>query len=74
MDCILDFAIEYAISGTYPPGLTKDKKRAVRKRAQTIVVEKGEVFLKKKSGKVCQYDLQALFDEVICKHCCLYSS
>ena len=55
VDCILDFAIEYAISGTYPPGLTKDKKRAVRKRAQTIVVEKGEVFLKKISGKVCQY-------------------
>jgi hypothetical protein len=46
----LDFAIEYTISGTYPPGLTKDKKRAVRKRAHTTLVDNGEIFLKNKAG------------------------
>ena len=28
-DNILDYAIEYRMTGSYPPGLTKDKKRSV---------------------------------------------
>ena len=52
-DNILDYAIEYKMKGAYPPGLTKDKKRAVRKRAQTICIEEGEVYILRKKNKVC---------------------
>ena len=52
-DDILDYAIEYRMRGGYPPGLTKDKKRAVRKRAQAISVEDGEVYIQRKKNKVC---------------------
>ena len=55
VDNILDYAIEYRMRGTYPPGLSKDKKRAVRKRAQVIVVEEGEVYIQRKKNKVCYY-------------------
>ena len=34
-DELLDLAIEYAVSGHYKDGLSKDKKRAVRKKART---------------------------------------
>ena len=51
-DNILEHAIEYSMKGAYPPRLTKDKKRAVRKRAQTISVEEGEVYIKRKKNKV----------------------
>ena len=50
---VLDYAIEYKMKGAYPPGLTKDKKRAVRKRAQTICIEEGEVYIWRKKNKVC---------------------
>ncbi len=43
-DEILEYAIQYAEDGSYPPKLTKDKKRAVRKRAALLTVE---VFLAK---------------------------
>ena len=42
--------MDYARS--YLPGLTKDRKRGVRKRASTLIVDKGEVFLKKKGCQV----------------------
>ena len=48
----VELAVEYAVRRSYPPGLTKEKKRAVRKRASTLVVDKGEVFLKKKGRQV----------------------
>ena len=51
-DNILEHAIEYLIEGAYPLGLTKDKKRAVRKKAQTISIEEGEVYIKRKKNKV----------------------
>jgi hypothetical protein len=50
-DAILDLAIEYAMHRQYPHGLSKDRKRAVRKRASTITFTKGEVFLKRKGPK-----------------------
>ena len=56
-DNILDYAIEYKMKGAYPPGLTKDKKRAVRKRAQTICIEEGEMYILRKKNKVCLSDL-----------------
>ncbi len=37
VDALLDLAIEYAMKGSYRDGLTKDKKRAVRKKAKTLV-------------------------------------
>ena len=46
-DPILDHAIYYAINGTYPNDLTKEKKRAVRKRAATLTV-----YLQRKARKV----------------------
>ena len=51
-DAILDLAIEYAMHRQYQHGLSKDRKRAVRKRASTITVNKGEVFLKRKGRQV----------------------
>lgn len=51
-DDVLELAIEYAVRGQYPLGLTKDKKRAVRRRATTLRVDKGEVFLKRKGREV----------------------
>ena len=35
VDQILELAVDYAVRRSYPPGLTKEKKRAVRKRAST---------------------------------------
>ena len=51
-DPILEFAIEYVLHRTYPSGLSKEKKRAVRKRAAALIVDKGEVFLKRKGRHV----------------------
>ena len=51
-DLILDLAIHYAVHRSYPPGLSKERKRAVRKRASTLTVDKGEVFLKMKGRQV----------------------
>ena len=51
-DPILDYAIHYAINNAYPPDLTKEKKRAVRKRAATLTIDSGDVFLKRKNKGV----------------------
>ena len=42
-DLILELAIQYVQDGTYPPSLSKDKKRALRKHAATLYIDKGEV-------------------------------
>ena len=52
VDEILDYAIHYVQCGAYPPHLSKEKKRSVRKRSEKLVVERGEVFLVKKGKKV----------------------
>ena len=44
-DEILKLAIHYVQNGSYPPGLSRDKKRAIRKRAATVSCDKGEVFV-----------------------------
>ena len=51
-DPILELAIEYALHGSYPSGLSKERKRAVRKRAAALVVQRGEVFLRRKKRLV----------------------
>ena len=51
-DDILEFAIQYVQDGSYPPKLTKDRKRAVRKRATLLTVEKGQIFVKHGGSKV----------------------
>ena len=48
----LEFAIDFAVRGRYPPGLSRDKKRALRRRATTLWVDKGEVLLKRKGREV----------------------
>jgi len=42
-DEILEYAVQYAQDGSYPLNLTKEK-RAVRKRAALLRINKGEVF------------------------------
>ena len=49
---VLDAAIEYKLKGFYPEGLTVDQKRFARRKAKSIAVEHGEVFILKKKGKV----------------------
>ena len=53
-DRILDLAIHYVLNNSYPAteDLAKYQKRAVRKRAATLLVEKGEIYLEKKERKV----------------------
>lgn len=53
-DDLIEQAIFYCQNGKYPEGLSKDKKRAVRKKAQYISVERGEVFLLRKNKRVSQ--------------------
>ena len=68
---ILEHAIDYCLTGSYrltgsyPPGLSKDKKRAVRKRAKAVTVVKGEVYLQRRKNKVYAYD----FHELISSTC-----
>ena len=50
-DEILEYAIQYALDGSYPLELTKGKKRAIRKRAVLLTVNKGEVFLNRGKTK-----------------------
>ena len=50
-DEILDAAITYKIDGTYPSNLAKDRKRAIRKRAERLEVDKGELFIVRNNGK-----------------------
>ncbi len=64
-DDILEYATQYAQDGSYPPALTKDKKRAVRKRAALLTVDKGEVFFNRGKMKVkvvvsCEEQLRIL--------------
>ena len=51
-DEILDAAIVYKTDGTYPTEASKDKKRAIRKRSERLEVDKGELFLLRKNGRV----------------------
>ena len=49
----MDYAIHYAINNAYPSdGLTKERKRAIRKRAATLIIESGEVYLRRKNKRV----------------------
>ena len=49
---LLLLAIEYVMTGVYPAGLSKDKKRAVRRKAGTLITEKGEVFIQRQQRRV----------------------
>ena len=51
LDYAINYAINYAVNGTYPDELT-EKKRAVRKRAGTLILENGEVYLQWKGRRV----------------------
>ena len=51
-DPVLEHAITYVLTKKYPPDLGKDQKRAVRKRAGTLVAENGEVFVVKQKRRV----------------------
>lgn len=42
---LLDAAIDFQLNGIYSEGLSKDQKRSVRRKAKTVVVENGDVYL-----------------------------
>ena len=71
-DAILDEAIYYATHGCYSEQVTKEKKRAIRKRAVNLVVEAGEVFMKKKEWKVCMYTLIYVYKYIYKLHVYVY--
>ena len=50
-DKVLDAAITYKTDGTYPSNSSKDRKRAIRKRAERLEIVKGELFFVKKNRK-----------------------
>ena len=50
-DKLLDAAITYKTEGTYPSNLSKDRKWAIRKRAERLEIVKGVIFFAKKNGK-----------------------
>ena len=50
-DEVLDAAITYKIDGTYPSNSSKDRNRAIRKRAERLEIDKGELFLLRKNGE-----------------------
>ena len=57
-DAILDEAILRYSWRLYSEQVTKEKKRTIRKSTLNLVVEAGEVFMKKKKErKVCMYTL-----------------
>ena len=49
---IVVWAIAYRTSRSYPRLLSKDQKRAVRRRALTIEVDNGEVYVQKQKKRV----------------------
>ena len=51
-DHILDFTIEYKQSGTYPPALTKEKKKVIRKRAESLIADIGDIYVERKNRRV----------------------
>ena len=79
VDEILEYAFRHFQDGSYPPNLTKDKKRAVRKRAALLTVDKGEVFFTRGKAKVkvlVSHQAERWKDELslarsVCDHCCL---
>ena len=50
-DELLDYAIDYKLKGTYPSyrHVSKDRKRTIRKRAQNLIEDKGEIFILRRS-------------------------
>ena len=46
VDQILELAVDYAVRRSYPPGLTKEKKKSRKKKSVNPRGDKGEVFLK----------------------------
>ena len=51
-DEILEMAVYYILKGRYESNLSKDKKQTVRKRARSLSVEDGEVFMRRKKRNV----------------------
>ena len=48
-DDLLELAYDYKLNGSYPEGCTLNKKRSIRRKADTIFVQNGEAFMTKKT-------------------------
>ena len=53
-DEILNLAIDhsYLRNGCYEDGSTKNKKRSIRKRAEKLIISRGEIFIQKNNIQV----------------------
>ena len=50
---LVEEAYEYKINGNYPEGCTANQKRSIRRKAATLILRNGEIFLtRKERGKV----------------------
>ena len=50
---LLDAVIEYAVSATYPVDCCdKGRKRAIRRKASTLVIKNGEIYIRRKKRTV----------------------
>ena len=47
---LVERAYQYITDKTYPPGSTKNEKRSIRRKAEKLVVVKGELLYRKKDG------------------------
>ena len=47
---LVENAYQYITDKTYPPGSTKNEKRSIRRKAEKLVVVKGELLYRKKDG------------------------
>ena len=52
---LVEEAYEYLVRNVYPVGASVARKRCIRRKAQKFVVKDGEMYFKKKKGKVCSF-------------------
>ena len=48
-DDLLELAYDYKLNGSYTEGCTLNKKRSIRRKADTISIQNGEAFMTKKT-------------------------
>ena len=50
---LIEAACNYLLEKKYPDDASKNEKRIIRRKAEKIVVQNGEIYFKKKKGEVC---------------------
>ena len=52
---LVEEAYEYLVRNVYPVGASVAHKRCIRRKAQKFVVKDGEMYFKKKKGKIWSF-------------------